>query len=325
MSFWKGRKTVVVGGAGFIGSYLVEHLVEAGAEVTVLDNLETGKPQNLNGVASEIEFVHGDVTDLELARDVFAGQNVVMNLAAFAPGVGLSCSHHVDLLGRNMQIGGVALEAARQAGVRRFLVVSSSCVYPDDAPVPTPELPAFTGEPERVNSGYGWAKRFLELQAHHYAKKFGMEIAIARPFNCYGARDIADGERSHVIPALIAKLMSDELELVVWGDGSQTRSFIHARDVAAALTLLTERYAVCDPVNVGHDCETSVRQLVRTLMELTGIRKEAVYDATKPIGCLRKSADMTKFRRVIGAFEPKTNLREGLEEMIEAHTGAVRV
>jgi nucleoside-diphosphate-sugar epimerase len=289
--------------------------------VTVLDNLETGKLQNLADVASDIEFVQGDVTDMELARDVFAGQDVVMNLAAFAPGVGLSHAHHVDLLGRNVQIGAVALEAAEQAGVGRFLVVSSSCVYPDDAPVPTPELAAFTGEPERVNSGYGWAKRFLELQAHHYAKEFGMEIAIARPFNAYGARDMADGERSHVIPALIARLMSDEPDLVVWGDGTQTRSFIHARDVAEGLALLTERYAVCDPVNVGHDRETSMRQLVRLLMELTGIRKNVVYDTTQPVGCLRKSADMTKFRHVTGVSLDGTELRDGLREMVDAHTG----
>jgi nucleoside-diphosphate-sugar epimerase len=225
----------------------------------------------------------------------------------------------VELLGRNLLIGTTVLEAARQAGVRRVLVVSSSCVYPDDAPVPTPELPAFTGEPERANSGYGWAKRYLELQARHYADEWGMEVALARPFNAYGARDLATGPLAHVIPALIERLLSDSPRLVVWGSGRQTRSFIHARDVAAGLMLATERYAVCDPVNVGHDHETSIRRLVRLLTELAEVHKEVVFDRSKPEGCLRKSADMTKFRRVTGGFNPSTDLKSGLREMLEAH------
>jgi len=314
----KHREVVVPGGAGFIGSYLVEQLVAEGARVTVVDNLESGRLANLEGVLDRIEFVEADVADLALCRDLFRDKDVVMNLAARAPGVGHSHTHHPELLGRNLQIGSAVLEAARQAGVPRVLVVSSSCVYPEDAPVPTPELPAFTGEPEQVNSGYGWAKRYLELQAHHYAERFGMEIAIARPFNAYGARDLGSGERAHVIPALIERLLSDEPELVVWGSGDQTRSFIHARDVAAGLRLLTERYAVCDPVNVGHDRETAVRDLVEMLMDLAGLRKRVVFDTSKPEGCLRKAADMTKFRRVTGGFEPTTDLRTGLLEMIEA-------
>lgn len=319
MSFWNRKQVVVPGGAGFIGSHLVEQLVAEGARVTVVDNLETGRLSNLGAVRDDIEFIEADVTDLNFSRERFAGKDVVMNLAARASGVGHSHRHHVEMLGRNVQIGSVVLEAARQAGVVRVLVVSSSCVYPDDAPVPTPELPLFTGEPERVNSGYGWAKRYLELQARHYALDGRLEIAIARPFNAYGARDLALGEHSHVIPALIERLLTDGPELVVWGSGRQTRSFIHARDVAAGLRLLTERYAVCDPVNVGHDHEITIRDLVALLMEIAGIRKRVVYDTSKPEGCLRKSADTTKFRKVTGGFVPETELRDGLAEMIEAH------
>ncbi|MCK4375779.1 MAG: NAD-dependent epimerase/dehydratase family protein, partial [Candidatus Brocadiae bacterium] len=132
-------------------------------------------------------------------------------------------------------------------------------------------------------------------------------------------RDLASGERSHVIPALIERLLSDAPELVVWGSGEQTRSFVHARDVATGLRLVTERYAVCDPVNVGHDRETSIKELVSLLMNLSGLRKEVVFDTSKPEGCQRKSADMTKFRKVTGGFQPGTELRQGLLEMIEAH------
>lgn len=318
MRFWENRKVAVPGGAGFIGSHVVEHLVSWGAVVTVLDNLESGHRSNLKAVKDKIEFIRADVTEVALCRRAFLGKDIVMNLAGRAPGVGFSHRHHENQFGRNLLIGSAVLEGARQAGVPRFLLVSSSCVYPEDAPVPTPELPPFTGEPERVNSGYGWAKRYLELQAHHYAENFGMAIAIARPFNSYGPRDLARGERAHVIPALMARLFDDAPELVVWGSGRQSRSFIHVRDVAAALCLLTQHYAVCDPVNVGHDREVSMADLVRLLMELSGRHKRLVFDASKPEGAWRKSADMTKFRRLIPGFSPGTDLREGLREMLAA-------
>jgi len=319
MSFWQERKVVVTGGAGVIGSYLAEELVSQQAKVTVLDNLEAGRLENLAAIRDRITFVEGDITDIAFCRDQFHGQDVVMNLAAQAPGVGHSQNNHVSLLGRNVQIGSVVLEAARQVRVPRFLVVSSSCVYPDDAPVPTPELPVCTGEPERVNSGYGWSKRHQELLAHYYAREFGMTIAIGRPFNAYGARDYGRGDKSHVIPAVIERLLQPGPELVVWGSGRQTRSFIHARDVALGMMLITEHYAVCDPVNLGHDHETSMAELARLLVDLSGSRKTIVFDTTKPEGAPRKSADMTKFRKVTNGFEPQTDLRTGLLEMLEMH------
>jgi len=319
LGFWQGQRVVISGGAGVIGSYLAEHLVAAGASVRIVDNLENGHLGNLAAIRDRIEFIAGDVTDMSVSQAACAGMDVMMNMAAQAPGVGHSHLNHVPLLGRNVQIGSVILEAARQQGVGRALVVSSSCVYPDEAPVPTPELPVFTGEPERVNSGYGWAKRYQELQAQHYAAQFGMQIAIARPFNAYGGRDIGRGEQSHVIPAIIERILSDEPELMVWGSGTQTRSFIHARDIAQGLALVTEHYAVADAVNVGHDHETTMAELARLLLEVAEVEKPIVFDTSKPEGCKRKSADMTKFRRVTHGFEPVTELRDGLREMVEAH------
>jgi GDP-L-fucose synthase len=321
LGFWQGKAVAVPGGAGFIGSYVVEQLVAEGARVTVIDNLESGRLENLAEVWREITFIHGDVTVVEHCCHWFAHHDAVLNLAGQAPGVGYSHLNHEGQLGRNILIGSSVLEGTRQAGVRRALVVSSSCVYPDDAPVPTPELPLFTEEPERVNAGYGWAKRYQELQAHYYAAHFSMAIALARPFNTYGGRDLTLGERSHVIPALIERMFSDAPELVVWGSGRQTRSFIHARDVAAGLLLLTEHYPMCDPVNVGHEQEISLRELVDLLMELSGTRKPVVFDTSKPEGCLRKAADITKLRHVTGGFTPQIDLRAGLREMLSAYEG----
>ncbi|MCF7854102.1 MAG: NAD-dependent epimerase/dehydratase family protein [Candidatus Pacebacteria bacterium] len=157
------------------------------------------------------------------------------------------------------------------------------------------------------------------MLASYYYEHFDMQIAVARPFNAYGARDIGRGEKSHVIPAIIERLLSPDPTLVVWGSGTQTRSFIHARDVAAGLALITEKYACADPVNVGHDHETNMAELANLLMDVSDIHKPLYFDTSKPEGCKRKSADMTKFRRVTEGFEPEAALRHGLAEMVEAH------
>jgi len=314
--FWKGRAVVVTGGAGTIGSHLVEELVSSGAVVTVIDNLEAGRMQNLAGVMNDIEFIRWDVTDLEMCLRIFKDKFAVFNLAAQATGVGYSSCNHALLLGRNLQIGSIVLEACRRARVPKTLVVSSSCVYSDDAPVPTPELSAFLGSPETANSGYGWAKRYQELQAEQYVRSFGMDINIVRPFNAYSPRDYGRGEQSHVIPALIERLFYSSPDLTVWGSGRQTRSFIHARDIAKGMLKVVENCPDCRPVNLGHDHETSMAELASMLVELSGTGKRIVFDLNKPEGALRKSADMTLFRKITG-LEPEMDLKGGLLEMIE--------
>lgn len=317
MSFWKKKKTVVAGGAGFIGSYLVEQLVEEGASVTVVDNMEKGSLDNLESVLGEIKVVEADLRDRQACEEACAGADIVMNLAARAYGLEYSNSHHGEMLTANALVGLNLLEAARTNDVERYLVVSSSCVYSDDAVVPTPEDQVFTRSPEEANQGYGWAKRVLELQAAYYSREYGMQIAIARPFNAYGPRDSWAGEKSHVIPALIKKLLQEGEEIVVWGSGNQQRSFIHGRDVAGALRLLTERYAVGDPVNIGDDQDISIRDLVFRLMRILGVNKRVIFDTARPEGCPRKSANMEKLRKVVDAAWPSISLDEGLKEMAD--------
>lgn len=317
MSFWKNKKTVVAGGAGFIGSYLVEQLVEEGASVTVVDNMEKGNLDNLASVLGEIKVVQADLRDRSACEEACDGAEIVMNLAARAYGLEYSNAHHGEMLTANALVGLNLLEAARLQGVERVLVVSSSCVYSDDALVPTPENQAFTRSPEEANQGYGWAKRMLELQAAYYAQEYGMQIAIARPFNAYGPRDSWAGAKSHVIPAMIKKLMSDGEEIIVWGSGNQQRSFIHGRDVASAMRMLTERYAVGEPVNIGDDQDISIRELVFRLMAILDVKKRVVFDTARPEGCPRKSADMEKLRKIVGSAWPGVSLDHGLKEMVD--------
>ncbi len=313
---WNGKKVLVAGGAGVIGSYLVEMLIDDGATVTVADNLSRGRLENLSTVTDKISFQNVDLRNLQQCEDVCSGQDVVMSLAAPAFGVEYSMTHHGEMLTDVMRIGFNLLDAARRKAAKRFLIVSSSCVYPDDAVIPTKEHEALRGTPEAVNAGYGWGKRMVELQGQYYAKEYDMEIAIARPFNAYGPREPFEIEKAHVMPALIQKVLNGDNPVVVWGSGNQTRSFVHAKDFALGLKLITEHYPAADPVNLGHDRETTIRQLAERILEITGKKVDLLFDTSKPEGATRKSADVTKLRKVTHGFTPQITLDEGLEEMI---------
>ena len=201
---WAGRRVLVTGGAGFVGSYLVDDLLAQGAAVRVVDDLSSGSADNLAHL-SDLELIHGDLRDPDVAREAVSGIDVVLHLAARAYGMLHSMENHPEVLRDNTLMGLQVLDACLEAGVERVLVVSSSCVYPDDAPVPTSELPVNQGLPESVNEGYGWAKRLLEIQSRYIHEKFGLPIAIVRPFNAYGGRYRWQGEASHVVPSLVKK------------------------------------------------------------------------------------------------------------------------
>ena len=321
-AYWNNQKVLVAGGAGFIGSYLVELLLDQGVKVTVADNLSRGRLENLSGVMGKIAFHNVDLRYLSRCEEVCTGQDIVMNLAAPAFGIEYSMSHQGEMLTGVTTIGFNLLEAARRNSVRRFLVVSSSCVYPDDANVPTKEDEASRGVPETVNIGYGWGKRMVELQGQYYAREYDMEVAIARPFNAYGPRESFEAEKTHVIPALIQKVLNCDDPIIVWGSGNQTRSFVHVKDLALGLKLVTEHYAAADPVNVGHDRETTIRELIERILKITGKNPKVVFDTTKPEGASRKSGDMTKLKNVTRGFTPQITLDEGLREMIKCFKDA---
>lgn len=317
MEYWKSRKVLVTGGAGFLGSYLVEELVQGGAKVTVVDNLSTSSLENLSSVRKKIQFIRGDLRDLKLCLKVTEGVEVVMNLASPAYGMGYSIQHHGEMFYGTALVQLQMFEAARMNKVSRFLVVSSSCVYPDDAPIPTPELEVMTGRPEKVNEGYGWAKRIGELQGRYYASEYGMEIAICRPFNPYGGRYRWKGQKSHVIPTLVKRILDGEDPLRVWGSGNQRRNFLHARDTARLMMMITDRYACAQPVNIGYEDDVSIAELVSLICEVSRKSPQVVFDTEKPEGRFRKCADATLLKKITNNYVPKISLRQGVQEMID--------
>lgn len=314
--FWFGKSVVVPGGAGFIGSSVVDELVANGASVSVIDDESSGDLSRLASHQGRIAIHRSDLCAMDLAA-LFRGADAVLNLAGMAPGLTSDESRHERLYHGNLQIADAVLAAALAAEVPRLLVVSSSCVYPDDAPVPTPELSLDGSAPESANRGYGLAKREIERRATAAAGG-PTRITVARPFNACGPRDQAYGPGAHVIPSLLGKILDPAVpEVVVWGSGRQTRSFIDVRDAARAMLLLVEHHPVPEPVNIGSDDEIPLGDLVRLLMELSGVFKPVRFDLTKPEGALRKSCDSSRLRELTG-FRPEHEAMGSLRDIVTA-------
>lgn len=316
MSFWRDKRVVVTGGAGLVGSHLCDLLMEAGAMVTAIDDLSKGTEDRLLHLKGKITFQKADLCHPQTAIDLFKDQEIVMHLASRAYGIAYSRDHDQEMLAFNRQINTSVLNACEQVRVERFCAVSSSSVYSDDAPYPTPELPTMTGHPEKANSGYGWSKRYLEIEAQELAQKTGIKAAIVRPFNAYSGRYKWEGLYSHVIPSLVKKILDGENPLVIWGNGNQSRNFLHAIDFARCFMAVTEKYAEADPVNVGYEEVISMKDLAQLIGAVSGKKFDIQFDPSKPEGRPVKSADSTKLRRVAGNIQPSVPLKKGIEEMI---------
>lgn len=315
--FWSKKKVLVTGGTGFIGSFVVEKLVRKGATVTVLDRIAPDRPiRYINHLKSEVQFISGDCTDMTTALKACKGQEVVLNLAARVGGIEFNRLHQATMLSDNLRIALTMTEAARLARVGRFLVISSACVYPHDAIIPTPESEGFRGEPEETNGGYGLAKRMAEKLGMYYAREYGMKVGIVRPYNAYGPRDHFDPKTSHVIPALIKRVMDGENPVVVWGSGKQSRAFLYVEDLADGMIAAIEKYPVAEPVNLGTDEEVTIGELVRMIIRLSGKKTKVIFDAGKPDGSPRRNCDNTNARKRVG-FQAQIKLEEGLRKTID--------
>src|SRR6266850_549435 len=311
-----GRRVLVGGGCGFFGSYLVPVLVNAGAAVTVVDNLENGDRSALERFRNDVTFLQQDLRDRVACDELMRGVDIFVNLAANASGVAFSRTHHGDMLVDNLLCGLVPLHAAVRHHVSHVVVTSSSCVYSDDAPVPTPELDPFVGWPEEVNQGYGWAKRIQELAARYFARERGTKTTILRPLNLYGGNYVwPSTERAHVIPSIVKRVLDGEDPLVVWGTGEQRRNFLHGSD-AAELALRVIASGAEGPVNIGYEETTRVADLVALVCDVTGRHPKIVFDLSKPDGHPWKSADSTRLRALTGNYLPIVTLRAGVEEMV---------
>jgi GDP-L-fucose synthase len=299
-------RVLVTGGGGFLGSHLVERLERDGHDVIV---------------ARSAEY---DLTAMEDTAQLFdeAAAELVIHLAAEVGGIGANRANPGRFWYANLTMGAHVLEQARLHGTRKLVIVGTVCSYPKLAAIPFTEDDLWSGYPEETNAPYGVAKKAVLVGAQAYREQYGLNTIFLLPTNLYGPGDSFDPRRSHVIPALIRKMIEAEDEVVLWGDGSPTREFLYVDDCVDGLVLAAERYDAPEPVNLGAGKEISIKALAELIADLTGFAGRIVWDTEKPGGQPRRSVDATRAHELFG-FEAQTQLREGIERTVAWYRSAV--
>ena len=292
-------RVLVTGGGGFLGSHLVERLDAEGHDIAV---------------ARSADY---DITSMDETARMFddVGPELVFHLAAEVGGIGANRANPGRYWFANLAMGANVLEQARLHETPKLVIVGTVCAYPKFAPVPFGEDDLWDGYPEETNAPYGVAKKAVLVGAQAYREQYGLDAIFLLPTNLYGPRDNFDLETSHVIPALIRKMVESDDEVVLWGDGSPTREFLYVDDCVEGLVLAAERYDRPEPVNLGASREISIRDLAGLIADVVGYEGRIVWDTEKPNGQPRRSVDATRARELFG-FEAKTSLREGIERTV---------
>ena len=304
--FWDGRTVMVTGGAGFLGSHLVDDLALRS------DNVEIFVPRSDKY----------DLRDRSAIDRAFAdsGADTVIHLAATVGGIGANAENPGRYFYDNAVMGIELVEAARQHGVEKFTILGTICAYPEHTPVPFQETDLWDGYPEETNAPYGIAKKALLTQSRAYRKQWDFDSIYLLPVNLYGPRDDFDLETSHVTPAIIRKAVEarergDDV-ITAWGTGEPTREFLYVKDAAEGILDATEQYDSSEPVNLGSGEEISIRELIETITSMVGFQGEVEWDTSKPDGQPRRKLDTTRAKRRFG-WEASTDFRDGLQETID--------
>ena len=301
-TFWDDKKVLVTGGAGFLGSHIVDKLVN-----------DRNVDRNRIIVPRSKEF---DLRNLENCRKLVKDVDIVIHLAARVGGIGFNQKYPGSLFYDNAIMGLNMIESARIANVNKFVQVGTVCAYPKYAPIPFKEDEIWNGYPEETNAPYGIAKKSLLVMAQAYRQQYGMNIIYLLPVNLYGPRDNFDPESSHVIPALIRKFVEAEGEVTVWGTGKASREFLYVEDAAEGIILATERYNKSDAVNLGTGREVTVRDLASLIARLTGFTGKINWDTSRPDGQPRRMLDVTRALDEFG-FRATTSLEDGLKRTVD--------
>lgn len=306
MSFWDNKKILVTGGAGFLGSFVLNGLIR---ERNVRqENVSIPRSANI------------DLRIWENCVRVVKDIDIVIHLAGRGGGIGYNRKYPGMLFYDNIVMNSQLMEAARQEGVEKFVGIGTVCSYPKYAAVPFKEESLWDGYPEETNAAYGLSKKMMLVQSQAYRQQYGFNSIHLLMVNLYGPRDNFNLESSHVIPALIRKFVdavqNEEKKVVVWGTGKASREFLYVEDAAEAILLATEKYNKADPVNIGAGKEITIHELVNLIGELTGFKGNIVWDTSKPDGQPRRCLDTSKAKREF-EFEAKTDFREGLKRTID--------
>jgi GDP-L-fucose synthase len=303
--FFKNKRVVVTGGAGFLGWYVTEGLKKRGCR-----NILVPKIEDYNLV---------DINDINKMYDDMK-PDIVIHLAAVVGGIGANREHPGKFFYENLMMGVQLIEQGRLRNIEKFVAIGTVCAYPKFTPVPFKEEDIWNGYPEETNAPYGLAKKMLLVQSQSYRAEYDFNSIFLLPVNLYGPGDNFNPASSHVIPALIKKCVDaidagdDYIEC--WGTGKVSREFIYSADAAEGILLATELYNGPEPVNIGAGFEITIKDLVEKIADLTGFTGEIRWDSSKPDGQPRRCLDVSRAKKYFG-FQAKTDFDEGLRATID--------
>jgi GDP-L-fucose synthase len=312
--FWQDKRVIVTGGAGFLGSFVVERLAARGAAEVIV-------PRSSQYDLTQIEAIRQLLGDTRAnGRPV----DLIIHLAARVGGIGANRENPATFFYDNLMMSVPLLHESYLQGVPKFVATGTVCAYPKYAPIPFREDDLWNGYPEETNAPYGLAKKMMLVQSQTYRQQYGYNSIFLLPVNLYGPRDNFDLETSHVIPALIRKCVEAQVRgddhLVAWGDGTPTREFLYVEDAAEGILLAAERYNDSLPVNIGSAFEISIQELLETIVEATGFAGEIRWDTTKPNGQPRRKLDTSRAKELFG-FVAERPFAEGLRETVDWYRG----
>ena len=298
------RRVVVTGGAGFLGSFVIESLRRRSVEHIFVPRSEEFDLRRAAAVRRMLDIARPDV---------------IIHLAAVVGGIGANRANPGKYFYDNLAMGMELIEESRRYGLEKFVQTGTICAYPKFTQVPFREEDLWNGYPEETNAPYGIAKKALLVMCQAYRQQYGMNAIFLLPVNLYGPRDNFDLETSHVIPALIRKCVEARAarasHIDVWGDGSPTREFLHARDAAEGIVLATERYHGPEPINLGTGEEIRIRELVRLIAKLTRFKGDLNWQTDKPNGQPRRCLSVDRARALLG-WRSRIAFEDGLRETI---------
>ena len=319
---WRGKRVLVTGGASFLGSHLVDKLVELNADVCVADDFSSGKTENLAKSIDYIKVLKGDLKDRCFTESATKDIDLVFHLAASHGGRGYIDTHPGECCS-NMALDGIVFESALKAGVDRICFASSACVYPTNLQskntvrrvllLKEDMADPFSEGKALADGEYGWAKLMGEMTLKAYHNEYGMKCSSCRIFTAYGERE----NETHAIMALIARAFIKMDPYIIWGTGEQDRNFTYVSDIVEGFILAMEKITDGIPVNIGTSEHTKIKEAAEKIFAYTGFRpRNILFDTSKPEGVFSRAADISKAKRILD-WEPKVSFNDGLKRTID--------